>query len=62
MYVIFKHLKFLVFVLQGYAVTIIIEGGTGTLEVLEDDISARRPIVLIQVRIFSFKLIIILLK
>jgi hypothetical protein len=33
-------------------VTIIIEGGIGTLTVLENDIAAKRPIVLIQVRIF----------
>ncbi|CAF3511447.1 unnamed protein product [Rotaria sp. Silwood1] len=31
-----------------YAVTIIVEGGTGSLEVLENDIKGRRPIVLIQ--------------
>ncbi|CAF3258135.1 unnamed protein product [Rotaria sp. Silwood2] len=31
-----------------YAVTIIVEGGTGSLEVLENDIEEKRPIVLIQ--------------
>jgi hypothetical protein len=62
MYVISKHFKFLVIVFKGYAVTIIIEGGIGTLEVLENDIRAQRPIVLIRVRIFLFTLIIILLK
>jgi uncharacterized protein (DUF111 family) len=33
----------------GYAVTIVVEGGVGTLEVVENDIKAKRPIVLIQV-------------
>ena len=33
----------------GYALTIIVEGGIGTLEVLESDVKAKRPIVLIQV-------------
>ncbi|CAF3953944.1 unnamed protein product, partial [Rotaria magnacalcarata] len=31
-----------------YAVTIIVEGGTGSLEILENDITGKRPIVLIQ--------------
>jgi hypothetical protein len=33
----------------GYSVTIIVEGGPGTLEVLENDIKNQRSIVLIQV-------------
>jgi len=36
---------------KGYPVTIIVEGGVGSLEVLESDIKGERPIVLIQVRI-----------
>ena len=34
----------------GYAVTIVVEGGLGSLEVLKNDIDEGRPIVLIQVR------------
>jgi hypothetical protein len=37
-------------IFTGYAVTIIIEGGTNTLDVLKNDIEEKRPIVLIQVR------------
>jgi hypothetical protein len=37
-------------IFEGYAVTIIVEGGINTLEVLENDIEAKRPFVLIQVR------------
>jgi hypothetical protein len=40
---------FLVFL--GYAVTIIVEGGINTLEVIQNDIAARRPVVIIQVNI-----------
>ncbi len=38
-----------IYVYKGYAVTIIVEGGFGSLEVLENDIGKNRPIVLIQV-------------
>lgn len=34
---------------EGYAVTIIVDGGVGSLEVIENDIKNGRPIVLIQV-------------
>jgi hypothetical protein len=37
--------------LKGYAVTIIVEGGINTMEVIQNDIAARRPIVLTQVGI-----------
>ncbi|CAF2408271.1 unnamed protein product [Rotaria sp. Silwood2] len=42
-----------------YAVTIIVEGGLGTLEVVENDINEKRPIVLIQVRITKLSVIFI---
>ncbi|CAF2588251.1 unnamed protein product [Rotaria sp. Silwood2] len=44
---------------KGYAVTIIVEGGLGTLEVVENDINEKRPIVLIQVRITKLSVIFI---
>ena len=42
---------FMLIIYKGYAVTIIVEGGLGSLEVLESDIEGQRPIVFIQVRI-----------
>jgi hypothetical protein len=50
MYVIFFVILFLISLYKGYAVTIIVEGGLGSLEVVENDIKGERPIVLIQVR------------
>ncbi len=49
--------------IKGYAVTIIVEGGLGSLEVLENDIEGKRPTVLIQVRIiiYSHSLLLILM-
>jgi hypothetical protein len=49
--------------MKGYGVTIIVEGGLGSLEVLENDIESQRPTVLIQVCIiYSYSLISIVLQ
>jgi hypothetical protein len=50
MYVMFFVILFWISLYKGYAVTIIVEGGLGSLEVVENDIKGERPIVLIQVR------------
>jgi len=42
-------LKLIECLCKGYAVTILVEGGIGSLEVLENDIENKRPIVVIQV-------------
>ncbi|CAF1554453.1 unnamed protein product, partial [Rotaria sordida] len=43
-----NQLNICIYMYKGYEVTIIVEGGLGTLEVLENDIKEKRPIVLIQ--------------
>ena len=35
----------------GYGITIIVEGGANTLEVIKNDLDTKRPVVLIQVRV-----------
>ncbi|CAF2850895.1 unnamed protein product [Rotaria sp. Silwood2] len=45
-----------------YPVTIIIEGGLGSLEVIKNDVEQKRPIVLIKVRSVKYSLILIILE